>query len=136
MDTWPSTSTFPERRLLWPPLHTRLVAAIGAALLVACGGPRTNASCPNDLPPSCPSAAPSYQATVGPIINLRCVTCHSPGGQEASRPLQTYSQVYSERSAVLNQVYACNMPPGTAAMPTEQERESLLTWLVCGAPQN
>ena len=136
MDTWPSTSTSPERRLLWPPLHTRLVAAIGAALLVACGGPRTNASCPNDLPPSCPSAAPSYQATVGPIINLRCVTCHSPGGQEASRPLQTYSQVYSERSAVLNQVYACNMPPGTAAMPTEQERESLLTWLVCGAPQN
>jgi uncharacterized membrane protein len=109
---------------------------MGAALLVACGGPRTNESCPNDLPPSCPSAAPSYQAAVSPIINLRCVTCHSPGGQEASRPLQTYSQVYSERSAVLNQVYACNMPPGSAAQPTAQEREALLGWLVCGAPQN
>jgi hypothetical protein len=107
-----------------------------AALVMACGGPRTNGDCPNDLPPSCPSSAPSYQATVAPIINLRCVSCHSPGGQEASRPLLTYSQVYSERSAVLNQVYACNMPPVTAAWPTEQEREALLTWLVCGAPQN
>ena len=112
------------------------MTALGAAL-VACGGPRgTNGACPNDLPASCPSPAPSYQTTVAPIINVRCVTCHSPGGQEASRPLQTYSQVYSERSAVLNQVYACNMPPGTAAKPTEQEREALLTWLVCGAPQN
>jgi uncharacterized membrane protein len=103
---------------------------------VGCGGPRTDGSCPNDLPSSCPSAAPSYQATVAPVINLRCVSCHSPSGQEASRPLQTYSQVYSERSAVLNQVYGCNMPPGSAAKPTEQERLELLTWLVCGAPQN
>ncbi|HET6982969.1 MAG TPA: hypothetical protein VFI53_12560 [Myxococcaceae bacterium] len=112
-----------------------LVTALGATLL-ACGGPRTSGDCPNDLPASCPSPSPSYQTTVAPIINLRCVTCHSPGGQEASRPLQTYSQVYSERSAVLNQVYACNMPPGSAAQPTEQEREALLGWLVCGAPQN
>jgi hypothetical protein len=36
----------------------------------------------------------------------------------------------------LNQVYACNMPPGSAAQPTVQEREALLGWLVCGAPQN
>jgi hypothetical protein len=135
MDTSPSTSTSPDRGLAWRFLGIRLIAALGAALL-ACGGPRTNESCPNDLPPSCPSAVPSYQTTVAPIINLRCVTCHSPGGQEASRPLQTYTQVYSERSAVLNQVYACNMPPGTAAKPTEPEREALLTWLVCGAPQN
>lgn len=134
MDTWPSTSTFPERRLRWPPL--RVLATLGAGLLVACGGPRTNESCPNDLPPSCPSPTPSYQSTVAPIINLRCVTCHSPGGQEASRPFLTYSQVYSERSAMLNQVYACNMPPSSAAKPTEEERQALLAWLVCGAPQN
>jgi hypothetical protein len=112
------------------------MTALGA-VLVACGGPRgSNGSCPNDLPASCASPAPSYQAKVAPIINLRCITCHSPGGQEASRPLQTYSQVYSERSAVLDQVYACNMPPVSAAQPTEQEREALLGWLVCGAPQN
>jgi hypothetical protein len=107
-----------------------------AATALSCGGPRTDASCPNDLPASCPATVPSYQATVSPIINLRCGSCHSPGGQEASRPLQTYSEVYSERSAVLNQVYACNMPPTTAARPTTQEREALLGWLVCGAPQN
>ena len=135
MGTLPSTSTFPEPRPGWRSIRIGLVAALGATL-VACGGPRTSGDCPNDLPKSCPSPAPSYQANVAPIINLRCVTCHSPGGQEASRPLQTYSQVYSERSAVLNQVYACNMPPGSAAQPTEQEREALLGWLVCGAPQN
>jgi hypothetical protein len=90
--------------------------SVGSPMGAACSwlrGTAVHESCPNDLPPAAPGA-PELSGDGRPIINLRCVTCHSPGGQEASRPLQTYSQVYSERSAVLNQVYACNMPPGTA----------------------
>ncbi len=107
------------------------------AWLPGCLGPvEQGPSCPNDLPPSCPATVPSYQATVAPIINLRCVSCHSPGGQQSNLPLQTYSEVYPKRSAILDQVYACNMPRAPTPRPTEQERQALLTWLVCGAPQN
>jgi hypothetical protein len=135
MAMWPSSSTFrdPPRRLygLW--LGLFLIADPNP---FGCGAGAGAASCPNDLPPSCPSEVPSYQATVAPIINVRCGSCHSPGGQEASLPFQTYAQVYPQRSAILNQVYSCNMPLAPAPRPTEQERQSLLTWLVCGAPQN
>ena len=135
MAMWPSSSTFrdPQRRLG--------VLCFGMLLLAdpnpfGCGSGTGGAgSCPNDLPAAC-GTAPSYQATVAPIINARCLTCHSPGGQQSSLPFQTYSQVYTQRSAILNQVYSCNMPPVPNPRPTEQERQELLMWLVCGAPQN
>jgi hypothetical protein len=39
---------------------------------------------------------------------------------------------------MLTQVYRCAMPPDAAiAVPlTTDEREELLTWLYCGAPEN
>ena len=80
---------------------------------------------------------PALIALAGVFLGAGChYWGYRPGGQEASRPFLTYSQVYSERSAMLNQVYACNMPPSSAAKPTEEERQALLAWLVCGAPQN
>jgi hypothetical protein len=94
------------------------------------------ANCPNDLPASCVTPAPSYETDVSPVIAAYCLTCHSPGGQEASYPLVTYDQVYATRSQVLDQIYSCRMPPNGQAQPTEAERLLVLQWLVCGAPQN
>src|SRR5437016_5335100 len=104
------------------------------ALLAACGG--QDPSCPNDLPSSCPSPTPSYRNEVAPIIAGRCLSCHAPGGQEAARPLTTYSQVFSNRGPILTQIFACRMPPAGSAAPSPQERTLLLGWLVCGAPDN
>lgn len=135
MATWPSSSTFHD------PQRARLYGLWLGLFLVAdpnpfgCGTGPSTGSCPNDLPASC-GTAPSYQATVAPILNAHCLTCHSPGGQQSSLPLQTYSEVYSNRSAVLNQVYSCNMPLAPNPRPSEEERQALLMWLVCGAPQN
>ena len=116
----------------WERGRRMVSAAVVAAVLAGCG---SGINCPNDLPASCPSPVPSYQTTVSSIINVRCTSCHSPGGQAATWPFQTYQDVYVERSTVLNQVYSCNMPLGGPALP-EQERQDLLGWLVCGAPQN
>jgi uncharacterized membrane protein len=102
--------------------------------LAACGG--SGGSCPNDLPASCPSSPPSYQGAIAPLISARCLICHSPGGQEQSIPFTTYQNVFAERSPMLDQVYACNMPPAGAQQLSSQERNLLLTWLVCGAPNN
>jgi uncharacterized membrane protein len=106
----------------------------GAALLAACGGSES-VNCPN-LSTNCPSPAPSYANDVRPILNARCTTCHSPGGQEAVRDFTTYAGVFAQRQPMLTQVYSCRMPPAGNAQPTTQERQTLVAWLVCGAPNN
>ena len=73
---------------------------------------------------------PSYATDVQPI------TCHSPSGEEPSRPLQTYGEVFALRGSILGQVNNCIMPLGSATQPTDAQRVALLTWLVCGAPNN
>ena len=106
-----------------------------AVLLLSCGG-SANPSCPNDLPATCPSPAPSYRGTIDPILGAHCRACHAPGGQQSAIPLTTHEQVFASRGAVLNQVYACKMPPAGSPGPTSAERADLLAWLVCGAPDN
>lgn len=126
------------------------LVALPAALAAACstsssmppasdaaagdGGPE---ACPSDLPAACPSPAPGYDAAVLPVLARRCWGCHGDGGLEvASRDLGTYDAVFRQRSAVLNQVYGCLMPPADAAALSADERAAILGWLVCGAPQN
>ncbi len=125
---------------------SRGTRAVGpAALLLAavslwsCGSSHAAPSdpCPQDLPASCPATPPSYQTDVAPILAARCTTCHSPGGAgSAFFDFTSYASVYAGRSAMLNAVYACKMPPSGAAALESPERQTLLTWLVCGAPDN
>jgi hypothetical protein len=107
-----------------------------ALLLVAACGGSGGISCPNDLPPACPSPAPKYRTEVAPVIANHCLTCHGPGGQEAVLPFTTYQQVFNSRGTILNQVYHCVMPPEGNPAPDSQQRSLLLGWLVCGAPNN
>jgi hypothetical protein len=37
---------------------------------------------------------------------------------------------------MLGKVGSCCMPPLDAAALTDQDRETLLAWLICGAPDN
>jgi hypothetical protein len=116
-----------------------LAVCLGAASIVGLGcggGDGPVANCPNDLPPACPTPAPGFAADVFPAIQARCAGCHSPTGIEANRPYQTYQQIFSQRAGMLHQLYTCRMPPATAPQPTAEERQLLLTWLVCGAPDN
>lgn len=95
-------------------------------------------ACPHDLPASCPSPAPSWSADGGVqgIVNERCVPCHQPGGLAFDRPFTTYAGVYKIHGDVLSQVYSCYMPPPDAGALDDAQRQALLGWLVCGAPQN
>lgn len=110
------------------------VAVLLPLVSVACGSP---AQCQNDLPASCPNPPPSYSSTVSGIINQSCVVgCHVAGGTASDRPLNTYQDVYSQQSAVLNQAYECFMPPAGSPPLTSAQRVELFGWLVCGAPNN
>ena len=112
----------------------RALAAAVAFFGIACGG-SGGTSCPNDTL-TCPTPAPSYANSVSTIIQNRCVVCHSPTGQNPALPFTSYQQVFDNRSKILNQLYACRMPPAGQTQPTSQERTQLLDWLYCGAPNN
>jgi hypothetical protein len=92
-------------------------------------------ACPNDLPVGCPPDAPGYSATVAPLIEKRCSSCHSPANNNPP-DLSTYAGVSAQKSAVLDQVYGCTMPPLDAGQLTSAERSQLLGWLKCGSMNN
>lgn len=120
-----------------------IISATLAAVSDARGGgavlrlERPPASCPRDLPASCPMPAPSFSGEVQAIFQTKCVPCHAPGGQEASKPYTSLALIQRQAlSTMLGQVYNCAMPPATALQLTADERQALLGWLVCMRPDN
>ncbi len=129
----------PLSRLLRLHRALRRVAALSlvAATALSCSSPSTpttEVGCPNDLPAKCPSPQPAY-ADVAPVFAAHCTRCHGPGGVEATRPLDSYAHVFKLKGPVLNQIYACVMPPATEPTVSSSERKLVLGWLVCGAPE-
>jgi len=95
------------------------------------------AGCPRDLPSSCELPAPSWMNVVQPIIVQRCNDCHGGGGvEQAAFDFSTYQGVRKAFGSVLNNVYGCQMPPPDAGALTSEQRQALLAWLVCAAPNN
>ena len=112
-----------------------VVALLGPSCTGSSGTGGAGGGCPNDLPPACPSNAPGYKATIAPILGVACRSCHEPGGSSLHY-LQTYDEVFALRGPVLDQVYACKMPPSSYPALSPAERADLLAWLVCGAPND
>jgi hypothetical protein len=108
----------------------------GGDMLVVPPDMAVASECPNDLPAACPAPAPSWDGGVQAIIEARCVVCHKSGGLAFDKPFTTYADVYGYRSAMLDQVYSCYMPPPDAGQLDPSERRELLGWFVCGAPNN
>ena len=118
-----------------------IVVTLIALALWACSSDSSHdggaSSCPADLPAACPAAPPSFKADIEPLIERRCWGCHANGGVATpAHDFSTYDDIYRQRSAMLNQVYACNMPPADAGQLTPEERASLLSWFVCKSPDN
>ncbi|HEY4393229.1 MAG TPA: hypothetical protein VGP64_04170 [Polyangia bacterium] len=90
----------------------------------------------------CPEAGvPSFSDVYANVISPLCDRCHIAGGQEASMPLTNYQQIYgkngTEAGEIRNQVQSCQMPPpGGPEVLTDDERQLLLGWIACGAPDN
>jgi hypothetical protein len=118
-----------------------LVFAFAFVAFVACAAAGCGPDAPHcDIPQNqvCPDPAPSYATDIKPIIDKYCVGCHSPGGVEANRPLIPWAELNARYGSVLQRVYFfCSMPPADAPQLTDPtERETLLGWLECMAPDN
>ena len=112
-----------------------LSLVVGGCTGSAPGASGAGGGCPNDLPQSCPPNAAGYAATVEPIFATSCVPCHRPGGTSVHL-LQTYTQIFDLRGPVLDQVYACKMPPVDFPPLSPAQRADVLGWLSCGAPND
>jgi hypothetical protein len=117
-------------------------AGVCAAVAACSNGPPSNQtdSCPV-ISTDCPTTPPSWARDVQPIIQSYCVMCHMPGGSgESLVDLTSYANVFKDRSTELTQVYQCLMPNQDASPPaarlTTTQRETIVGWLACGAPNN
>lgn len=124
---------------------TALLLALGSAWcattgLAACNGDSGGAGCPS-LTSSCPATPPSWQNDVEPLIDTYCLSCHSEGGVAPPQfDYTTYDGVFRSRSVMVTQIIQCQMPPSDAsppaAMPSPDQRQTLVSWIACGAPDN
>jgi uncharacterized membrane protein len=118
------------------------LTSLAGAVVAACSSPNASAGadCPAyDAPDGSPICAspPSYSMQVEGIIASRCLPCHGPGGVEyAAKPEDTYAHVKTAAIDMYSQVLDCVMPLPDAGQPTPEERQALLDWFACGAPNN
>ena len=118
-----------------------VAAALGSA--AGCHSTPAPASCPPaPVDPPCPDAKPSFDDVYQNVFLPTCVLrCHEPGGQESRTPLTSYQQVYGTDGTMAREIYfqvfqSCLMPPpGQPEVLTDEQRQKLLDWFGCGAPQ-
>ncbi len=119
------------------PRTAGLGAAILLTLLVGCGSNAPSAATTTTPLPTCPAQVPSYSQVVASIIKTSCSPCHYPGGTEVSvHDFSTYARVEAQSGSMLNAVYSGLMPPAGSPALSASDSNTLLTWLVCNAPNN
>ena len=120
---------------------------LACAMTLACGqtvaqqsdaSPRP-ANCTFIDASSCQSPIPSYSRDVAPVLDRACnSTCHAPG--VGPWPLNQWANVADWGMSIGADIGQCTMPPPDAGAGngdlTDQERGTILNWLVCGAPNN
>jgi hypothetical protein len=118
-----------------------LVLSLAVAAPAACDttaeGPETvvGAECHVEPPTECPEPPPRY-ADVQPIFHERCGgDCHT-GAPGSEWPLDTYGHVADWYDVIRDELRDCSMPPLDAGVSiTTEERQVILTWILCGFPE-
>jgi hypothetical protein len=113
--------------------------AVAALLVSGCSAKNTDdAGCATQEPPAaCPAAVPSWSGEVSEIFMTRCSPCHFPGGvEDSAEDFSTYTGVSRIAVTIEGQIVSCAMPPDDAGALSAADRETLLAWIVCRAPDN
>lgn len=117
-------------------LRTTLqLSLVAGALLGACGQPAEHDTCAVQVRSQCPTDALTFDTGIGDLLHARCYPCHSSDGVESGRQLTDYAHVYNERMSIAGQVASCSMPPAGSVQLTTTERQQILDWFACYAPE-
>jgi uncharacterized membrane protein len=127
-------------------MRCALVLVFGLVLVGLCGcesdgGDGNGESCNPTAPTECPADAPTY-ADVEPIFAERCTVCHGTGeDNQCPNPgqcwsLEDYGHVRDWTMEIRGALLTCTMPlQGSGITMTDTEREEILAWIRCGAPE-
>lgn len=87
----------------------------------------------------CDTTAISYSADIKPIIDRNCISCHTPGGQQSTSPLNTHAQLnaFSANSELMNRIrgIGVSLMPPTAPL-TNCDQQKIEAWVRAGSPNN
>jgi hypothetical protein len=99
--------------------------------------PAVAMACPPPVATVCPELVPSFAATIVPILDASCNTCHAADVPDAPWPLHDLGDVQAWRDLIIPDLLDCSMPPpGGGVTLSEVDRQQILTWIVCGTPDN
>jgi mono/diheme cytochrome c family protein len=129
---------------VWGRWSLGLAVAVAAAAGPGCKSSAPAATCPPaPVDPPCPDAVPSFEHDIYPsIFAPACVPCHSSTGVEPNSPLTSYQQIYGTDGTMAREIYfqvfqACLMPPPDGPeLLLDEQRQKLLDWFGCGAPDS
>jgi hypothetical protein len=80
----------------------------------------------------CTDHGPSFAREVRPILERRCLRCHSGEGVAAEEhDFSRLEVLHAQRGELEGEISTCAMPP-RAPLP-EDESRTLLRWVACGA---
>lgn len=84
---------------------------------------------------ACPAQVPSYTNDVAPLLDRECNnTCHAPGA--GPWPLTDRQSLIDWTDLIVRDTENCSMPPPDAGALTTGERDTIVGWFACGAPNN
>lgn len=131
------------RRLFWLALPLSVVACDDAKSPAPAALPDAGlvsaSVCPK-LDTKCTATqVPSFKSQVAPIIAKSCANgagCHT-GKPGDPWPLTDYQEIVDWKSAFVEDIQGCTMPPADSGVPlTSDDRLVLWQWLTCGTPNN
>ena len=114
-----------------------LAALAGCSSTVGSDDPDSGSDqCPT-LTGGCPATPPSWQSDVQPLVLTYCTACHGKGGvEQPTFDATSYQGVLVARSEIGTVTINCSMPPAGWPAPDAAQRQTLLSWVECGAPDN
>lgn len=108
-----------------------LIASLSTLLYSSCTFEKSEA-----LTVGC-DATMSYATDIKPIIDAKCVSCHTTGASQGD--FQTYAVVKSkiDNGTFKNRVFTVkDMPPGGSTPVTEEELGKIKCWMEQGSLDN
>jgi len=129
------------RQPRWRSAALLVTRGLACCLLIACsedrGDGRGFAGGEVGVIPPCPTrqlecpeaGAPSYEKDVLPILESRCIGCHSDGGvAPANRWFTSEASVCALQTTIRKRLSDCSMPPPPLPRVTDEEFATISCW--------
>lgn len=103
-----------------------LILSLASVVIMLNSCKKKESTSASSYTPSCNGATPSFSATVKPLFQSSCVSCHSN--------YSTYSQISGSASSIRTTIVNGSMPKGSSL--SESQKNSIVCWIDAGKPNN